>query len=97
MVGRDSDKIHGCLQVKNQSDVSINKLKLIIVVRGDLQDKEMIGYTWYPTSSMRTLKYFLADYSKHKEIVHQFYLIGAFLQANVKHIFVVKLDIRYGE
>ena len=26
-------------------------------VRGDLQNKEMIGDTWSPTASMRTLKY----------------------------------------
>ena len=36
-------------KAKIQSDGSIDKLKLIIVVRGDLHNKEMIGYTWYPT------------------------------------------------
>ena len=44
---------------------------------------------------MRTLKHFLADATKHKEIFHQLYFIGAFLQAKVKNIVFVKLDSRY--
>ena len=56
---------------KIQSDGSLDKLKLGIVVRGGLQDKEMIGDTLSPTASMRTLKYFLADAAKHKARVHQ--------------------------
>ena len=55
----------------------------------------MVGDTWSPTSSMRTLKYFLADSAKHKTRVHQLYFIGAFLQAKVKNIVFFKLDIRY--
>ena len=55
----------------------------------------MVGDTWSPTASMRTLKYFLADADKHTEIVHQLYLIGTFLQAKVKNRVFVKLDIRY--
>ena len=55
----------------------------------------MIGDTWYPTTSMRTLKYFLADAAKHKARVHQLDFIGAFLQANVKDRVFVKLDKRY--
>ena len=40
-----------------QPDRSHNKLKLIIVVRGDLQNKYLIGDTTSPTYYMRTLKY----------------------------------------
>ena len=58
---------------------------------------EMIGDTWSSTSSMRNMKYFLADAYKHKARVHQFDFIGAFLQANVKHRVFVKLNIRYGD
>ena len=43
------------------------------------------------------MKYFLADYSKHKSRVNQQDFIGAFLEANVKHKLFVELDIRYGE
>ena len=31
------------------------------MVRGDPQNKELLGYTWSPTASMRTLKYLLED------------------------------------
>ena len=55
----------------------------------------MIGDTWSPTASMRSLKYFLVGASKHKARVHQLDFIGAFLQANVKNRVFVKLDMRY--
>ena len=55
----------------------------------------MVGDTWSPTASMRTLKYFLADATKHKEKFHQLDFIGSFLQAKVNNRVFVKLDIRY--
>ena len=58
-------------KAKIKSNGSIDELRLRIVVRSDLQNKEMIGDTWYPIASMRTLKYFLSDGSKHKSRVHQ--------------------------
>ena len=87
-----------CMDVyksKIQSDGSLDKLKLRIVVRGDLQNKEIVVDTWSPTASMRTLKYLLANAAKHKARVHQLYFIGAFLQANVKDRIFVKLDMIY--
>ena len=72
-----------CIDVykeKIQSDGSLDKLKLRIVVRGDLQNKEMVGDTWSTTASMRNLEYFLADAAKHKARVHKLDFIGAFLQ-----------------
>ena len=57
----------------------------------------MVGDTWSPTASMRTLKYFLADAAKHKARVNHIYFIGAFLQAKVKNRVFVKLDIRYAD
>ena len=42
-----------------QSDGSLDKLNMIILVRGDLHNKEMIGVTWDPTASVTNLKYFL--------------------------------------
>ena len=68
--------MNGCLQGKIKSYGSLDKLKLVIVVRGDFQNKEIIGYTWSPTASMRILNYFLVDYSKHKSILHQLDFIG---------------------
>ena len=57
----------------------------------------MVGDTWSPTSSMRTLDYFLADAAKHKARVHQLDFIDAFLQAKVKNRVFVKLDMRYAD
>ena len=68
---------------KIKSDRSLDKLKLRIVVRGDLNNKSLVGDNWSPTASMRTLKYFLADAAKHKARVHKLYFIGSFLQAKV--------------
>ena len=45
-------------RAKIQSDGSLEKLKLRIVVRGKFNNKEIIGDTCYTTSSMRTLKFF---------------------------------------
>ena len=61
---KDGEPVTPCMDVykaKIQSDGSLDKLELRIVVRGDLKNKEMVGDTWSPTASMRTLNYFLAD------------------------------------
>ena len=55
----------------------------------------MVGDTWSPRASMRTLKYLLAYAAKYKARVHQLDFIGSFLQAKVKNRIFVKLDIRY--
>ena len=92
------DPVTPCMDVykaKIQSYGSLDKLELRVMVRGDLQNKELVGDTWSPTAFMRTMKYFLAGATKHKAIVHQLYFIGAFLQAKVKNRVCVKLDSRY--
>ena len=78
-----------------QSDGSLDKLKLIIVVRGDLQNKELVGEILSPTASMRTLKYFMADVTKHKARFHQLDSIWGFLQEKFNNRVFVKLDSRY--
>ena len=45
-------------KAKIQSYESLDKLKLIIVFRLDLQNKGMIGDTWATKASTRNLKYF---------------------------------------
>ena len=80
-----------------QYDGSLDKIKWIIVVIGYLQNKELVGDTWLPTDSMRTLKYFLANANKHKARFHQLDFVGAFLQAKVKTRVFVKLDSRYAD
>ena len=95
---RDGEPVTPCMDVYKaniQYYGSMDKLKLRIVVRGDLQNKEMVGETWSPTASMRTLKYFLADAAKHKARVHQLDFIVALLQAKVKNRVFVKSNMRY--
>ena len=82
---------------KIQSDGSLDKLKLRILVRGYLQNKKLVGDTWSPTDSMSNLKWSLADAAKNKARVHQLYFIGAFLQAKVKNMVFVKLESRYAD
>ena len=65
------------------------------MVGEDLKDKELVVYTWSPTSSMITLKYLLADSVKHKAGVHQLDFIGALLLEKVKNGVFLKLDSRY--
>ena len=70
-----------CMAVYKESiqyDGSIDKLKLMILVIGDLQYKEMIVDT-LPTASMRTLKYFLEDDANHKSIIQKLDFIGSFI------------------
>ena len=96
---KEGEPVTPCMDVykaKIQSDGILDKLNFRIVVRGDLQNKEMVGDTWSPTASMRTSKYFLADPAKHKARVRQLDFIGALLQSKVKNrVFVLwkSLDI----
>ena len=80
-----------------QSDGSFDRLKFRIVVRVDLQNRELVGDTLTPTAYMRTLKYFLADSTKHKARVNQLDFIGAFLQVKFKNRLFVKLYGRYAD
>ena len=82
-------------KAKIQSDGSLDKLNLRILVRGYLQNKFLVGDTWSPTSSMSNLKYFLADATKHKSRVHQLDFIGELLQAKFKNRVFVKFESRY--
>ena len=87
--------MHGCVQGKIQYDGILDKFKLRILVRVDLNNKELVVDTWSPTYSMRTLMYFLTDAAKHKSRVHQLDFIGAFLKAKFKNRVFIKLDMRY--
>ena len=78
-------------KAKIQSDGSLDKLKLRIVVRGDLQNKESVGDTWSPTASMRNLKYFFVEATKHKAIFRKLYFIEAFLQSKSEEQSICKV------
>ena len=84
-------------KVKIQSDGILDKLRLRIVVGGDIKKRELVRDTWSPTASMRTLKYFLEDAIKNKARVNQLDFIGSFLQEKVKNRVFVKLDSRHAD
>ena len=84
--------MNGCVKGRIRFDGSHDKLKLIFVVRADMQNKELVGDTWSSTASMRTWKYLLADAYKNKARVHQLDFIGSFLQEKVKNKVFVKFD-----
>ena len=84
-------------KVNIQPNGILDKLKSIIVVKGYLYNKYLIGDTWSPTASMRNFKLFLVNYVKHNTRVHQLDFIGAFLQAKVNNRVFVKLDIGYAD
>ena len=84
-------------KAKIESDGILDKLRFRIVVRGYLQNKELVGDTWSPTASMRTLKCFFSDATKHKAKFHQLDFIGALLQEKVNNIVFVKLDSTYAD
>ena len=96
---RKEEPVTPCMDVymtKIKSDGILDKLKFMIVVRGDFQNKEIIGDTCYSTASTSTLEYLPAYTSKQNSRVHQFYFIGSFLKVNVKHGIFAKLYNRYG-
>ena len=78
-----------------QSDGSLDTLSLGILVNGDLQNRGLIGDTWSPKASIRTLKQFLVDAVKNKSRVHQLNFIGDFLQTKVTNRLFVKLGNIY--
>ena len=54
-----------CMDVykaKIQSGGSLDKIKLRIVVRGDLQNKELVGDAWLPKSSKKYFKFLMEDF-----------------------------------
>ena len=84
-------------KLKNRSGGSLDQLKLIIVIREDLQNIELARDAWSPTFSMKTFKYFLSDAVTHNTRVHQLDFTGKFLQAKVKNRVFVNLDSRYAD
>ena len=47
------DSVTPCMYVYKENTLSygsLNKLKLRVLVRRDSQNREIIGYTWYPTA-----------------------------------------------
>ena len=96
----EGDKIIPTMEtnrVKIASDGTLEKLKVRVVVRGDLQSDMDTEDKWSPTASFRALKMFLANCAKHKVRVRQLDFIGAYLQAKTRHRIFIRLPTVYGD
>jgi len=94
--GETSTPVMETFKVKVKSDGSMDKLKMRLVVRGDLQDKNITEDKWSPTASFRSLKMFLAHVSRMKARVKQLDFVGAFLQAKMRTCMFVTIPKIYG-
>jgi hypothetical protein len=81
------------------SEGGLDKLKCRIVVRGDMPNKHgaSIEDKYSPSAPLRVLKMFLADTARHKYRIHQFDVVGAFIQAKMRSIVYIKITKLYGE
>jgi len=94
--GEISTPVMDTYKVKIKSDGSLDKLKTRLVVRGDLQDRNITEDKWSPTASFRSLKMFLAHASRSKVRVKQLDFIGAFLQAKMRTRMFVTIPKIFG-
>jgi hypothetical protein len=94
--GEISTPVMETFKVKVKSDGSLDKLKMRLVVRGDLQDKNITEDKWSPTASFHSLKMFLAHAAHIKARVKQLDFVGAFLQAKMRTCMFVTIPRIYG-
>ena len=85
-------------KVKLNRAGNLDKLKVRMCVRGDIQKKLTpdMEDTYSPAAAFRFLKLFLAHAASKKAKVHQGDVIGAFLQANMRSRVFVTLNKYYG-
>jgi hypothetical protein len=81
--GESSMPVMEIFKVKVKSNGLLDKLKTRLVVRGDLQDKNITKDKWSPSASFYSLKMFLAHTCKLKAWVKELDFVGAFLQAKM--------------
>ncbi len=83
--GETSTPVMEIFKVKTNSDGSLDKLKNRIVVRGDLQSKNITEDKWSPTASFRSVKMFLAHAAELKVRVglYQRFSAGKNAKSNV--------------
>jgi hypothetical protein len=94
--GKTSTPVMEIFKVKVKSDGSLDKLKTRLVVRGDLQDKNITEDKWSPRASFRSLKMFLGHASRLKARVKQLDFVGAFLQTKMRTRMFVTIPKVFG-
>jgi hypothetical protein len=94
--GEVSTPVMETFKVKVKSNGSLDILKTRLVVRGDLQDKNITEDKWSPAASFRSLKMFLAHASRLRVRVKQLDFVGAFLQAKMRTRMFVTIPKIFG-
>jgi len=94
--GETSTPTMEIFKVKVKSNGSLDKLKTRLVIRGDLQNGQLLEDKWSPTASFCSLKMFMAHAARLKCQVKQLDLIGAFLQANTRSRIFVTIPSIFG-
>ena len=105
MLNLTSNKYKGekCLPVcaifktKIKADGSIDKLKVRIAIRGDLDRDALDEDNSAPLATFRLLKVFLSEAARLKRRVYQADFIGAYLQAHMDRLVYVRLPSEYAE
>jgi hypothetical protein len=84
-------------KTKLRSDGLVDKLKVHIAIRSDLDNNAIEEDNAAPLATFRLLKVFLARAAKMKKCVYQADFIGAYLQAKMDRIVYVKLPDAWKE
>jgi Reverse transcriptase (RNA-dependent DNA polymerase) len=89
--------VKAIMKTKLQSDGMVDKLKVRIAIRGDLDKDALDEDNSAPLASFRLLKIFLSEAARRKRRVYQADFIGAYLQANMDRTVYVRLPAEYSE
>ena len=84
-------------RAKLKSDGTIDKLKVRIAARGDLDKGSVTENNWAPLASLRLVKIFLADAARDGNRIFQIDFVAAFLQARVDRRIFVKMPASWGK
>ena len=84
-------------KTKLKSDGMIDKLKVRIAIRGDLDEAAQEEDNGAPLATFRLLKVFLAEAARRRRSVYQSDFVGAYLQAYMDRVVYVKLPKEWAE
>jgi Reverse transcriptase (RNA-dependent DNA polymerase) len=89
--------VKAIMKTKLKSDGMVDKLKVRIAIRGDLDKDAIDEDNSAPLASFRLLKVFLCEAARRKKRVFQADFVGAYLQAHMDRVVYVRLPIEYAE
>jgi hypothetical protein len=89
--------VKAIMKTKLKSDGMVDKLKVRIAIRGDLDKDAVDEDNSAPLASFRLLKVFLCEAARRKRRVFQADFVGAYLQAYMDRTVYVRLPAEYAE